>query len=144
METMGMGTAMQSKLATAKAGAVLRAEDLSRAKRFYQDTLGLKVEDMPSVPTAQAMIHAGDGSQIWIYERPGMAAPQNTTLGFVVPKAEFDQVADDLRQRGVKFEEYDIPEIGLKTTNGVASLPDGSKAAWFTDTEGNIINLASM
>ena len=45
--------------------------------------------------------------------------------------------------KGVKFEDYDIPEMGLKTTNGVAEL-GGMKSAWFKDTEGNILNLASM
>jgi len=45
---------------------------------------------------------------------------------------------DDLRGRGVVFEEYDLP--GLKTENGIATSTAG-KAAWFTDTEGNILNL---
>ena len=67
---------------------------------------------------------------VLIYERPGMPAPQNTTLGFNLPPDQFDAVAADLRARGVTFEDYDIPEIGLKTVNGIAEF-EGAKAAWF-------------
>ena len=44
----------------------------------------------------------------------------------------------DLRGRGVRFEDYDMP--GLKTTDGVATL-EGERAAWFRDPEGNILCL---
>jgi hypothetical protein len=44
----------------------------------------------------------------------------------------------ELKSRGVKFEEYDMPE--MKTVNGIA-VAGGAKAAWFKDTEGNIMAL---
>lgn len=47
------------------------------------------------------------------------------------------------RARGVVLEEYDIPEIGLRTVNGVAEF-DGAKVAWFLDTERNIVSLGTM
>jgi hypothetical protein len=43
----------------------------------------------------------------------------------------------------VTFEEYDLPEIGLKTADGIAEF-EGNKAAWFKDSEGNIVNIAAM
>ena len=90
------------------------------------------------------MFAAGDGSMVLILDqRPGMPAPQNTTLGFNLPPDEFDAVAADLRAKGVTFEDYDVPEIGLKTVNGIAEF-EGAKAAWFKDTEGNIVNIVSM
>lgn len=89
------------------------------------------------------MFIAGDGTMVSIYERPGMPAPENTTLGFGVPADKFDEVMADLRGKSVVFEDYDIPEIGLKTVNGVADF-EGSKAAWFKDTEGNILNILGM
>ena len=52
-------------------------------------------------------------------------------------------MAAEIKAAGVVFEDYDIPEIGLKTVDGVAEL-DGTKSAWFKDTEGNILNLVSM
>ena len=48
---------------------------------------------------------------------------------------------NDLRQRGVVFEEYDFP--GLKTENGIAAL-DGERAAWFVDSEGNILAVSQL
>jgi predicted enzyme related to lactoylglutathione lyase len=126
------------------AGAVLRAEDLVRAKKFYADVLGLKPTDVYG-PASEGMgvFTAGDGTGVMIYERPGMPAPQNTALGFGVPGDKFDEVVADLRAKGVTFEDYDLPEIGLKTVNGIAEFA-GSKAAWFKDSEDNIVNIASM
>lgn len=120
----------------------LRAEDFGRAKKFYTKVLGLKERESTG-PTGEAMFIAGDGTMVSIYERPGMPAPENTTLGFGVPADKFDEVMADLRGKSVVFEDYDIPEIGLKTVNGVADF-EGSKAAWFKDTEGNILNILGM
>ena len=126
------------------AAAVLRAEDLVRAKKFYTDVLGLNPGGV-SGPASEGMgmFTAGDGTMVMIYERPGMPAPQNTALGFGLPADKFDEVAADLRARGVTFEDYDLPETGLKTVNGIAEF-EGSKAAWFKDSEGNILNIAAM
>ena len=126
------------------AAAVLRAEDLARAKKFYSDVLGLKPRDV-SGPASEsmAMFTAGDGTMVMLYARPGMPAPQNTALGFGIPADKFDEVAADLRAKGVTFEDYDLPETGLKTVNGIAEF-EGSKAAWFKDSEDNIVNIAAM
>jgi predicted enzyme related to lactoylglutathione lyase len=130
-----------ARLGDYPAAAVLRAENLDRAKTFYADVLGLAPRE--AGPGGEGMFTAGDGSMVLIYERPGMPAPQNTTLGFNLPADQFDAVAADLRAKGVTFEEYDIPEIGLKTVNGIAEF-EGAKAAWFKDSEGNIVNIVSM
>jgi predicted enzyme related to lactoylglutathione lyase len=120
--------------------AVLRAEDVARAKRFYTEVLGLA--SGPSSPAGELFV-AGKGTAVLIYERPGMPAPENTALGFSLAADNFDGIVAELRAKGVVFEEYDIPEMGLKTVDGVAEV-DGIKSAWFKDTEGNIINIAVM
>ena len=133
---------MMASLGDYPLGAVLRAEDLARATRFYTEVLGLK----PSAaggPTGEGMFSAGDGTGVMVYERPGMPAPQNTTLGFGVPRERLDEVVADLRAKGVTFEEYDLPEIGLKTVDGIAEI-EGVRLAWFKDSEGNIVNIATM
>jgi catechol 2,3-dioxygenase-like lactoylglutathione lyase family enzyme len=122
--------------------AVLRADDYARAAKFYTEVLGFEAVPSPG-PTPQGMFRAGEGTMVMIYERPGMAAPENTTLGLGVPDDRFDAIVADLRSKGVMFEEYDMPEIGLKTVNGVAEM-DGAKSAFFKDTEGNIISIATM
>ena len=128
-------------LANYRVEAILRAENYERAAKFYTEVLGLSVVRTEG-PTAEGRFEAGSGTAVGIYERPGMPAPQNTALGFTVPAEEFDRVMADLSGKGVVFEEYDIPEIGLKTVNGVVEM-NGSKAAWFKDTEGNIIVLGA-
>jgi catechol 2,3-dioxygenase-like lactoylglutathione lyase family enzyme len=127
-------------LGDSMAAAVLRADDLARAKRFYSEVLGLA--QGPSVPGGEFFL-AGKGTAIMVYERPGMRAPENTTLGFSVEADRFDAVVAELRSKGVMFEEYDMPEMGLKTVDGVATV-DGIKSAWFKDTEGNILNIVVM
>lgn len=120
---------------------VLRVESFERAKKFYTEVLGLG-EGMSAGP-GSALFTAGDGSMVMLYERPGMPAPENTTLGFAIPADKFDMCVTYLRDKGVTFEEYDIPDQGIKTMNGVATA-DGNKMAWFKDTEGNILNIATM
>jgi catechol 2,3-dioxygenase-like lactoylglutathione lyase family enzyme len=137
----GKGTTMAG-LAGYPATAVLRAEDYDRAKRFYTEVLGLQAQAAAG-PTREGLFAAGAGTSVSIYERPGMPAPQNTTLSFAVPPDAFDGVVADLRARGVVFEEYDLPEIGLKTVSGVAEF-DGARVAWFLDTEGNIVVIGTM
>ncbi len=49
----------------------------------------------------------------------------------------------ELKSNGVKFEEFNIPSMGLKTINGIATMGK-MKSAWFMDTEGNILSIAQM
>ena len=132
-----------SGLADFPVAGVIRADDYIRAAKFYTEVLGFTTVRIPSGPGDAGMFAAGGGTMVSIYERPGMPAPQNTTLAFGVPPEKFDGVIDDLKSRGVVFEEYDMPEIGLKTVGGVAEVM-GTKVAWFKDTEGNILNVVAM
>lgn len=120
---------------------VVRAESYDRAKKYYTEVLGLK-QGM-EFPGAGGMFEAGGGTMIMVYENPKLKAPENTVLGFGAKGDQFETVMNDLRSRGVTFEEYDIPEMGLKTVNGVAEMA-GMKSAWFKDSEGNILNLVQM
>jgi hypothetical protein len=89
------------------------------------------------------MFEAAGGTMLMVYENPRLKAPENTVLGFGVSADRFDAIMADLRAKGVVFEEYNIPEMGLKTVNGVADI-SGMKSAWFKDSEGNILNLVTM
>lgn len=132
-----MPTTIQAgTLASAPAYAVLPAESIDRARAFYRDVLGLPLQDYPEA--RQFIAQAGSGTRVLVYERPRTTAEQ-TTLGFQVP--QLDKTMAELRERGVRFEEYDQP--GLKTVNGVAQMGN-TYAAWFRDSEGNIISLAQM
>jgi len=47
----------------------------------------------------------------------------------------------ELRSRGVQFEHYGPDEIGGLSMEGDIAEGGGTKAAWFKDTEGNIMAL---
>jgi predicted enzyme related to lactoylglutathione lyase len=125
-----------SHISTAVVYPVLPAESLSRARSFYHDTLGFEVRDMPELH--QFVISAGGGTGLVVYERAHTKA-EHTVATFLVE--DLHSTMEELRSRGVTFEEYDLP--GLKTVGGVATV-GGEEAAWFTDTEGNIISVAHM
>ena len=116
--------------------AVLPAEDLERATKFYQETLGLKLNmDGPG----GKLFEAGNETTVLLYEY-GPAEAGNTALGFNVE--DLDAEMADLRNRGVVFEEYDLPN--LKTDHGVMNWGPAGRSAWFKDSEGNIIALNQM
>ncbi|MGI5457136.1 VOC family protein [Streptomyces sp. CA-249302] len=117
-------------LADTPLNAVIPASDLGRAKRFYGDTLGLKlILDGSDF----AVFESGD-SQFSLYSTPSGGRAAHTLATWLV--GDLDAEMTDLRGRGVTFEDYDQP--GLKTVNGVAEDP-GMRAAWFKDSEGNIL-----
>lgn len=117
---------------------VLPASDIARARDFYRDKLGLEPENPEA--SDNLMYKCANGTGFLLYETSYAGTAKNTQLGF--QSTDLDRDMADLRERGVVFEEYDMP--GLKTENGVATLPDGERGAWFLDSEGNIISIATM
>ena len=121
-----------TRLSTAPASTTLPAEDLKRARAFYEEKLGLETELRADMPEG-LFVHAGKGSLIVLYQR-GRATAENTALTFEVE--DLEATVTDLRDHGVKLEEYDFP--GLKTVDGIATR-EADRAAWFKDSEGNIL-----
>ncbi|HEX9226854.1 MAG TPA: VOC family protein [Arthrobacter sp.] len=114
--------------------AVLPAKDIARARTYYRDVLGLEPSD--TMDEDNLIYRCGNGTAFLLYRSDFAGTAKNTQIGWGTDN--FDAEVEDLRGRGVVFEEYDFP--GLKTENGVADTPMG-KAAWFLDSEGNILNL---
>ncbi len=112
----------------------LPAHDVERARRFYEDTLGFKVDEDMSGPDGY-YFDTGQGQYLFVYKS---MAPRGGTTALSFEVDDLDQAMRDLRGRGVKFEDYDMP--GLKTVDGVAET-DWVRGAWFKDSEGNIINV---
>ena len=119
--------------------AVLAAHDLARARTWYAEKLGL--QPVMSLPETGTDIYAVNGAQFTIYQTPSAGTARNTALGIVV--SDLRGVMAELRSRGVVFEDYDM-EDGPTTVDGVAGDETGGAAAWFTDSEGNIINLVQL
>ena len=122
-------------LINSAAAATLPAVDIKRAKKFYEEKLGLKV--VKEDPSPGFMVQCGRGTAIYLYQR-GATRADHTVVSFEVDDIESE--VNELKKRGVEFEEYDIPDMGIKTVNSIATM-DGEKAAWFKDTEGNILAL---
>lgn len=125
-------------LANATAVTTLTASDVERAKAFYTDKLGLKLASEQPDPGG-IVLEAGGGTQIFIYNS-GAPKATNTVVSFKVD----DMLAsvNELKGKGVQFESYDMPE--MKTDeNNIAHWGD-MQAAWFKDSEGNIICVGNM
>jgi predicted enzyme related to lactoylglutathione lyase len=120
-------------LQTSPMYAYLPAKDVARARAFYEQKLGFK----PKTENAGGVVYEfADRTGCFLYPTPNAGTSKASQAFWMVHDIE-SEVAD-LEARGVKFEEYDLP--GMKFENGVA-IGDGGKAAWFKDTEGNILAL---
>jgi catechol 2,3-dioxygenase-like lactoylglutathione lyase family enzyme len=116
--------------------ATLPAADLERAKRFYTEKLGLSPE---SEAPGGIFYRCGAGTKFLVFPAGGTASGTHTQMGWTVDDIEAEVA--DLKARGVVFEEYDSPY--LKTVDSVA-LAGPIKAAWFKDSEGNLLGLVQF
>jgi catechol 2,3-dioxygenase-like lactoylglutathione lyase family enzyme len=117
--------------------AIVPTTDLARAQRFYGETLGL-VDANVSTPGAQVVYRCGGGTLLEVYERPIAGDAEHTLASWEV--SDLQCAVDELRRRGVRFEEYDLAEI--KTEDGISSTGD-LREAWFRDPDGNILRIHS-
>ena len=116
--------------------ATIPVTDLTRAKNFYVNKLGLTlVKESPAGITLKS-----GNSEISLYKR-GPSKADHTLAHFKVVNLE--QVIDGLTAKGVAFEHYDYPT--LKTNEkGIATMSDGGKGAWFKDPDGNILGIGEF
>jgi catechol 2,3-dioxygenase-like lactoylglutathione lyase family enzyme len=128
-------------LQTSDVATRLPAQDLERARAFYAEKLGLHpIEERPG----GLRYRCGNGF-FALFTSSGAPSGDHTQRGWEVD--DLDAIVEELRHRGVVFEEYDVP--GLKTVNGIAEVAGnypgrggvGEKAAWFRDSEGNLLGL---
>ena len=128
-------------LDNARVATRLPAQDLNRARRFYAEKLGLEpVEERPG-----GLRYQFANGEFALYGSAGIAPGTFTQMAFEVD--DLDAVVAELKRRGVLFEELDLP--GLRTTNGVAEVEGnypskggtGERAAWFRDSEGNLLGV---
>lgn len=113
---------------------VLAVTDLARARRFYEDTLGLS----PTSEMGGGVMYRAGGVDVMVYPSSFAGTNKATAVSFAVPPAAFDGEIATLRERGVTFETYDMD--GVTWDDGIAEI-DGIRTAWFTDPDGNILNI---
>jgi catechol 2,3-dioxygenase-like lactoylglutathione lyase family enzyme len=119
----------------------LPAQDLNRARSFYAEKLGLEpIEERPG-----GLLYRCGTGLFALFASNGSASGSHTQIGFEV--TDVKAAVRILRARGIVFEEYDLP--GLKTVDGVAEIignypskgGKGELAAWFKDSEGNMLGI---
>lgn len=122
-------------LKKARIQTTLPVQDLTRARAFYSAKLGLEpVEETPA-----GLVYECSGSRFLLFPSQGKPSGTHTQIGFAVENIEAE--VRELGRRGLSFEEYDFP--GLKTVNGIATM-GSNKAAWFKDSEGNLLGVVQM
>jgi len=118
------------------AAANIAVKNLDAAKKFYEDTLGLKQVGAEG----QELIAFRSGtSTIYVYESQYAGTNQATAITWVVGE-DIENVIRRLKDKGVTFEHYDIPDM---TRQGDVHVGGNMKVAWFKDLDGNLLNLAS-
>ena len=114
--------------------------DVSKAKDFYSNVLGLDVtEDHGSLE-----LHLGNGGSVMVYPKPNHEPATYTVLNFGVD--DVDKAVDELTEAGVHFEQYggDIKtdKKGIHRSRGGEMEPEG--IAWFKDPAGNILSVLKV
>ncbi|MGH3881324.1 MAG: VOC family protein [Actinophytocola sp.] len=119
-------------LAKSTTTTMLPVTDVERAARFYADQLGL--HERAVAADGSRIFDTGNGNAIGLLPADPGAQSGRTTLSFEVSDIRGEM--RELERRGVAFADYDLP--GLRTVDHIAELGN-EKAAWFSDTEGNIL-----
>jgi len=116
-----------------KVEANIPAGDIERARAFYADKLGLTPIGEPVPGYLRYETAGGTAFNVYQTEYAG-------TAGHTIAQIHVDDVekeVGDLEAKGVDFEVYDMP--GVEWRGSVAVMPQMGKAAWFKDSEGNIL-----
>lgn len=116
---------------------VLATADLPRARKFYEETLGLAVEK----DEVMGVTYRCGSGNVFLYESQYAGTNKATAAFFPVPAEAFDAEVEALRGKGVSFMTFDFP--GLEWEQDVA-VAEGMRSIWFADPDGNILNLATM
>jgi catechol 2,3-dioxygenase-like lactoylglutathione lyase family enzyme len=108
-------------------------DDPVAARRFYEETLGLRVsdEEMDGI----MRLHLGGGTDVLVYGKPNHEPATFTVLNF--PVADVEKAVDELTSRGVVFQQYENPPTDAK---GIMR-EGGPLIAWFTDPAGNVFSV---
>jgi catechol 2,3-dioxygenase-like lactoylglutathione lyase family enzyme len=120
-------------LGKADATPMIAVSDLDRARKFYEDILGLETED--EMGDEVLVMKSGD-TMINVYRSEFAGTNKATALTFDVD--DIEEEVSELKEKGIFFEHYDLP--GLEP-RGDLYVGEGMKTAWFKDPDGNILSL---
>jgi catechol 2,3-dioxygenase-like lactoylglutathione lyase family enzyme len=116
----------------------LGTADLSKARDFYEGTLGLT---MQREGPGGIFYRCGTG-EVFVYESQFAGTNKATAVSFDVPEAAFDDEVRALRDKGIRFLTFEADGMAW-SDDGVAMMGESMRAVWFTDPDGNILNISS-
>jgi catechol 2,3-dioxygenase-like lactoylglutathione lyase family enzyme len=119
-----------------KVRASIAVSDIARAADFYEGKLGLSSAEVQ--PDESRIYACGGDTSLHVYASPGHAGKATATLA-TWHVADLEEVVDELRSSGVRFERYDDPSLRTDE-KGIHELGDG-RVAWFKDPDGNTFAL---
>jgi catechol 2,3-dioxygenase-like lactoylglutathione lyase family enzyme len=118
--------------------ATLPTRDLPNARAFYEDTLGFT----PERESVAGVSYKSGAAMVFLYESEYAGTNKATAVSFDVPLSAFDEEVRALREKGISFLTFEAE--GLEWNGGVASMAGGDmKSVWFTDPDGNVINVSA-
>jgi catechol 2,3-dioxygenase-like lactoylglutathione lyase family enzyme len=121
-------------LADSPAFSGFAVPDVEAARRFYADTLGLRVE-VDERMGGMLTLHLGGGANVLVYPKPDHVPATYTVLNF--PVDDIDATVAELTSRGVTFERYP----GMQQDENGVQRGQGPSIAWFTDPAGNVLSV---
>jgi catechol 2,3-dioxygenase-like lactoylglutathione lyase family enzyme len=130
---------MTKMLSNAWIEARIPTQDLARARRWYAEKLGLE----PVEERAGGLRYEGATGVFCLFASAGASDGSFTQMAFYVD--DIEAVVAALRARGVVFEEYDGAVNGIMDIEGnYPSKGRGERAAWFRDSEGNLLGIGQV
>ena len=118
------------------AAANIAVKNLERAKKFYEDILGLTQIGSEG---EEAITFKSGNSVINVYQSQYAGTNKATAVTWVVGQ-DVEGFVQQLKAKGIAFEHYDMPGV---TRNGDVHIAEDMKVAWFKDPDGNILNIAN-
>ena len=113
--------------------AYIPARDVERARKFYEEKIGLKPKEEIAGGVAYEF---GENTACFLYPTPNAGTSKASQAFWQVD--DIEREVAELKRRGVKFEEYDMPHMQKHDSIYTGG---GAHAAWFKDSEGNILAL---
>lgn len=116
----------------------ISVNDINAARKFYCETLGLKLLD----DSMGLELELPKGSRMFVYEKPDHQPATFTVMNFVVES--IDKTLEELRQKGVEFEVYDLGNGAEQDEKGILrglAANMGPDIAWFKDPAGNVLSI---
>lgn len=116
--------------------ATIAVKDLAKARKFYEGTLGLE----PVATEGKEVVTYRSGTSKLLIYRSEYAGTNRATAATWIVGDEVDAIAKTLKAKGVKFENYDWPDV---RHDGDVHVMGELRNAWFTDPDGNILSIVN-